>query len=78
MKKKLIKGLWAISYLRNYRYLCCMNKISLQINTQKNRRSALPSSNIAYDAMSDHGMQALSEVLCVYATAVERPVCRLV
>lgn len=78
MKKKLIKGLWAISYLRNYRYLCCMNNISLQSTTQMNGKTALRSWDIAYDAMSDYGVQILSEVLCVYATAVERPVCRLV
>jgi hypothetical protein len=55
-----------------------MNNISLQPATQMNGKTALRSWDIAYDAMSDYGVQILSEVLCVYATAVERPVCRLV
>lgn len=55
-----------------------MNNISLQPATQMNGKTALRSWDIAYDAMSDHGVQILSEVLCVYTAAVERSVCRMV
>ena len=34
--------------------------------------------NIAHDAMTDHGMQKLSEALCAYATAIVGPMCRQV
>ena len=55
-----------------------MNNISLQSNTQMAKNTALCGWGIAHDAMSDHGAQLQFEVLCAYATAIERPKCSMV
>ena len=70
--KKLIKALWTISYLRNYYYLCCMNIITLYPSTSTMKIRSMYGSNIAHDALQEHGMQLFGEVLCAYGVAVER------
>ena len=70
--KKLINTLWAISYLRNYYYLCCMNIITLYPNTSTMKIRSMYGSKIAHDALQMPGMQSLSEVMCACGVDVER------
>lgn len=67
----------AISYLRNYRYLCCMNNITLQSNTQMMQIRGMYGWNIAHDAMLKQGKCQLSEALCAYCELSKRLVCRV-
>ena len=70
--KKLINALEAISYLRNYYYLCCMNIITLYPNTSTLKIRSMYGSNIAHDALQKQGMQSPLQVMCACGVAVER------
>ena len=70
--KKLINALWAISYLRNFCYLCCMNIITLYSTASTMKIRSMYGSKIAHDALQSQGMQSQAQVLCAYGVGVKR------
>lgn len=49
-----------------------MNIITLYPNASTMKIRSMYGSNIAHDALQEHGMQSLAEVMCAYGVAVER------